>query len=197
MVSLRRRFLFVHVPKTGGNSIQSVLAPYADDKVVISGHQDGRERFEVSGPYTPKKHATMADYAKRLSAEQLAGLFKFACVRDPFTRAMSFYFSPNRWYRQRDGAWQQEQAVWSREAFVAALAKLPPMIDYLGGMADDVIRFESFAADARRVLRRLEIAADLPHLNAGPVRDYSDYYDAELKGLVRARYAADFATYYP
>jgi hypothetical protein len=33
LISLRHRFLFVHIPKTAGNSIQSVLRSYYDDEL--------------------------------------------------------------------------------------------------------------------------------------------------------------------
>jgi hypothetical protein len=197
MISLRRGFLFIHVPKTGGNSLQSVLAPHSDDRVTASGHQDGRERFEVRGPNTKEKHATMAEYARRLGAADFERLFKFACVRDPLTRIMSFYFSPHRWYRQRGQSWVQDEPVWSRQDFIALLPKVQPMVHYLSGPLDDVIRFESFVSDAERVLGKLKIKADIPHLNSGPVGDYERHYDAELKALVRERFAPDFAAFYP
>ena len=45
MLSTRHRFLFLHVPKTAGNAVQTWLLPHSDDQKVTHRHQDGIERF--------------------------------------------------------------------------------------------------------------------------------------------------------
>src|SRR5688500_12110385 len=51
MMALSRQFIFVHVPKTGGNSIQNVLKAYSEDEIVCTEpYQDGVERFELKNP---------------------------------------------------------------------------------------------------------------------------------------------------
>ncbi len=195
MLSISHSFLFVHIPKTGGNSIQRILDPYSEDRIVAFAAQDGKERFEVQGRFTRHKHATLADYHSRVPPELFAGLFKFCTVRNPWSRAISSYFSPRRWLLQ--GA----TPCWSRADFLEMLVKLPPMVEFLkiDGQVQamgEVIRYERLAEQLPRVLRRIGIKTDgqqLPHLNRSVAGDYRAYYegDQDLVDLVAERYRED------
>lgn len=97
MISLQKKFIFIHAPKTAGNSIQRVLEPYSEDKI-IKNHRlhDGVERFELHSPYAPSgKHATLREYRARIDPDLYSGLFKFCCARNPWDRAISYYFHFN------------------------------------------------------------------------------------------------------
>jgi hypothetical protein len=64
MILISRNWLFIHIPRTGENSLQSVLAPYSDDHLTQGAFQDGIDRFEVKGLYTGSKHFCLQDYAE-------------------------------------------------------------------------------------------------------------------------------------
>jgi len=195
MLSLSQKFLFIHIPKTGGNSIQKVLTPYSEDQIFVLAEQDGRERFEVRGRFTRHKHATLADYHEHVPPALFAELFTFCAVRNPWSRAISFYFTPRRWMKRG------LTPFWSRDEFLALLPKLPPMVDYLkiGGKVqklDGFVRFESLGEQLPPVLERVGIAverAQLPHLNRSLAGDHRSYFEADpdLVDLVAERYRED------
>src|SRR5262245_11705475 len=122
MISFQKRFLFVHVPKTAGNSIQSVLRGYSEEELVaLRGEQDGVERFGLRNPkYKIKKHSTLAEYRAALGETEFGDLYKFACVRNPWDRMISLYFTPT-----------QNTAVWDREKYTKVMVKALPVSDNL------------------------------------------------------------------
>jgi Sulfotransferase family len=192
MISFQKRFLFVHIPKTAGNSIQNVLRDYSEDELVaLRGEQDGVERFGLRNPkYKVKKHSTLAEYRAALGETEFGKLYKFTCVRNPWDRMVSYYFTPT-----------QNVTAWDRKKFRKAILKVLPVADYLRldrGKEDPfanvnyIIRFENLVEDFRNVCAALDISrTTLPRYNRSQREHYSKYYDDELCELVRARFAAE------
>ena len=192
MISFQKRFLFVHIPKTAGNSIQSVLREYSEDELVaLRSEQDGVERFGLRNPkYKIKKHSTLADYQAALGEVRFAELYKFTCLRNPWDRMVSYYFTPT-----------QNTAAWDRKKFRKVIVKALPVADYLWLKERDndpfenvnyVMRFENLADDFRSVCQALDILpTTLPQYNRSNREHYSRYYDDELRELVRARFAGE------
>ncbi len=192
MISFQKRFLFVHIPKTAGNSIQSILRDYSEDELVaLRSEQDGIERFGLRNPkYKIKKHSTLAEYKAVLGETGFGGLYKFTCVRNPWDRMVSFYFTPT-----------QNTAAWDRKKFRKIISKALSAADYLRldegekdpfDNVDYVMRFENLADDFRTVCRALGILpTTLPQYNRSSREHYSKYYDDGLRELVRTRFAAE------
>jgi sulfotransferase famil protein len=192
MISFQKSFLFVHIPKTAGNSIQSVLRDYSEDKLLaLRSEQDGVERFGLRNPkYNIKKHSTLGEYRDALGQGQFAGFYKFTCVRNPWDRMVSYYFTPT-----------QNTAAWDRKKFRTVIVKALPVADFLRLNEHDndpfenvnyIMRFENLADDFRTVCTALDISpTNLPRYNRSNREHYSTYYDEELCELVRARFAAE------
>ena len=192
MISLKHQFLFIHIPKTAGNSIQNVLKDYSEEKIVsVAPHQDGVERFEVrSDSYKIHKHSTLLEYQDQLGQDVIDGLFKFTCVRNPWERMISFYFSPHR-----------RTVSWDRRNFVELVKNVEPVANFVSSdknaeqgqdcfeNIDCYIRFEELNQDFEDVCARIGIPlARLPQRNASKHQHYSSYYDYDLIQLVRERF---------
>ena len=188
MISTSHRFLFIHVPKTGGNSVQGVLHKYADDAIVrIAPHHDGIERFEVRGRPGTVKHSPLGDYHRAWGS--LDGYFKFCCVRNPWDMCVSYYFSPHR-----------GEVAWDRGAFIHFVeGTIAPLSRYIGDLSrmDFVMRFENLGDDFRSVCRKVGIPEEpLQRRNvAAGQKSFKHYYDAETVELVASKFQCEIEAF--
>ena len=192
MISLQKRFLFVHIPKTAGNSVQSILRDYSEDQLVaVRKEQDGIERFGLRNPkYKIKKHSTLREYRDAVGDKEFRTLYKFTCVRNPWDRMASYYFTPT-----------QSPEIWNRKKFHGVISKAVSVADYLrldDGEKDPfanvnyIMRFENLADDFRAACTAIGISPPtLPQYNRSSREHYAKYYDDELREFVRTRFAAE------
>ena len=181
MLSSANRFLFIHVPKTGGNSIQKALLPFSDDRIELIGpHHDGIDRFEIRSPeFKIQKHSTLEDYRRQMDSARFSRLTKFTCVRNPWDRCVSYYFSPHR-----------GRVKWTAEDFADFIREtVNPHSHYLTleshkrdpfENVDVFLRYEYLEEDFQALCGNLGLAdIDLPHLNASTRDSYRSYYTQE------------------
>lgn len=192
MISIQHQFIFVHIPKTAGNALQSLLSPYSEDKIIARDNKDGVHRFGLESRFGTVKHSTLADYLSALGPDAFWSKRRFTCVRNPWDRAISFYFSPHR-----------RQTGWNRHEFIDLLDTIQPMTSYLrlpsdgpGTLAsrnlDFIIRYEKLQEDFDGLCDLLAIPRQrLPVLNKSNRLPYTDYYDPELIQRVADRFSAD------
>jgi len=184
MISIKHNFIFIHVPKTAGNSFQNILKNYSEDKIVSPApHQDGIERFELESFYEgTRKHSSLSDYKERVEPDFFDNAYKFTCIRNPWDRMISFYFSPHRGIDH-----------WDRDAFIKFIEQVPPTLSYLTlpndvdnadavlDNFDYIIRFENLEAGFSDVCDAIGIAEKtLPVRNKANKKFYKHYYDQEL-----------------
>ncbi|WP_421724567.1 sulfotransferase family 2 domain-containing protein [Bauldia sp.] len=160
-----KRIIFVHIPKTAGNFLQRHLLEYSSDHCFVKPRQDGIERFEVSGVYTPTKHARLEDYRSAMPNDLFGRCRIMTSVRHPFDRFLSLYHSPHRWISARDGIRRHRTPVFDEVAFFELVRTQPPMASwfYLDGVPmvpEDIVRFEHLQHDIRTLFPRLEL--DVP-----------------------------------
>jgi len=196
MISIENKFLFIHIPKTGGNSIQSILSAYSDDEITVygapvkTGDEGKLERFGVRYKDTClNKHSTLSEYQSELG-DDIAPLFKFATIRNPWDRAVSFYFSPNR-----------GKVEWDKQQFMQFVKdNVLPIRHYLSLEAGDdfkanvdrIIKFEHLSLHFSEVLETLNLnEKSLPHRNKANKKHYSHYYDNELIEFIGDHFIED------
>lgn len=94
MISFDYKFIFIHAPKTAGNSIQSVLKKYSSDEVFNTRYKNGvLDKFGVQN-FAGGKHATLNHYIRNWNNDygKIEDYIITGCVRNPWDRATSYYF---------------------------------------------------------------------------------------------------------
>jgi chondroitin 4-sulfotransferase 11 len=187
MISDTHKFIFVHINKTGGTSIEKVFAPDADQQDV------------------EYKHATVAFY-KQTFPDQFRTYFKFAFVRNPWDWLVSRYHWTKDHQRLFDYSFDEflrrlekrtrlsEAALWLEDE------ALKPQLDRMtigGAIATDFVgRFENLQSDFDLVCSRLRIEPrTLQQVNKTNHARYADYYSHENRKVVEQLYATDIATF--
>jgi len=205
LISQSRNFIFVHIRKSAGNSIQSALLPYAEDEQIDTGTRDGQQ-FQLRHPRyrTLSKHSSLQNYRDAMPSDEFDHYFKFACARNPWTRMMSWWFffaygprnnpaTTGRWLWRRP-----LQPTFKRQEFIKFVEwnwhKAPEgnrcsclrnlMLD--GEVAiDAVIRFEHLQADFDHVCQKIGVpTTPLPHMNQSRNTGYMRHYDSGTLALV-------------
>lgn len=194
MISDQLRFVFVHIPRTAGTSVETVLAPYARDPIGFTAHDN---------TILAHKHATAAELRAHVGAETWRRAFTFSIVRNPWARMHSdYHFFRDIAPALRSGFDPLEchlTDMAARHTFDGWLHACADELDicqssyltHLDGtlLVDFVARFEHITADFARICRCLGIHAELPRLNRTRHGDYRLAYTPAGAALV-ARYAA-------
>jgi len=195
MISVSKKFIFIHIPKTAGNAVQNILKNYSDD-ILFTGTsprlQEGIiDYLEVSNPLIPglTKHSSLGFHYSNWNTPALGDIdhyFKCATIRNPWDRAISFYF------------WKGFK-TFDKKVFIENL-KLPPMYDFLHygkhnlNKVDYIMRYENLEEDFKHLCHNLNIKnKGLPVANKSSQKKlpYTEYYDDETQALVGVKYHKD------
>ena len=206
IISHGRKFIFVHIPKTGGTSLSLALEAKAmKDDILIGDTPKAKNRrkrikdAQVSGRLW--KHARLTDIYGLVTQEQIERYLVFTIVRNPWDRIVSYY----HWLKMQKFDHTAVEIA-KNNSFTGFLAD-PATQHSLNNDAaryyvsdrdgiercDMYLRMEHLPEDAGRLGGNLGVKlADLPHDNRSKRdSDYAGYYDAESQNIVHAAFADD------
>lgn len=198
MIDHERKLIFVHIQKTGGNSVCAAFGQSSD---------------------LPEKHFPAWELRKLYGDDVWSRYFKFAFVRNPWERLVS-------WWTMIDSqraAFEQGVPLNKFQSFVLRNANtfeeflkncdedildfdgpksiFRNQLDYLTDISgrqivDFIGRHEIFEIDFDYVATKIGLAAIIiPHVNASAHKYYADYYSSALVKKVAGRYARDIEAF--
>jgi Sulfotransferase family len=203
-VSDARRVLFVHIPKTGGSTIDWIFDNEVPDSRRVKGS---------------KRHATYQRIVNR--QPEIADYWSAGFVRNPWARMVSWWSMGNDVLARADAGKPHalrnvhgHPHVWEPfaryrgdfRAFVLDGTRTVerfgrPQLEWLtlrnGRSTDFIGRVESFIDDVNTVRERLglEPMPEQPRRNQSEHAHYSDYYDDETRQRVGEVFARDIEAF--
>jgi len=205
-----KKILFIHIPKTGGCSIEFLILDHyyslidktedlEDRKVKIKKH------LSHDGQWT--QHFSLIENIEKFNIVCTEDFFKFAFVRNPWDRALSEYFYVKKMgclchrdeirnltfeqylLQDFDCSWRNHIAT---QASFIKNKKGEIDINFLG-------RFEDFESDCQKAFNELSISLvkKIPHFNFTRTlaqkrkKPYWLFYNQLTKKIVKERYEED------
>jgi len=190
MINHKHKLIFIHIPRTGGTSIERAL--------------NGRDWFNI---HAPSKHLT-AHSAKKIYAEYWQEYFKFTFVRNPWDRMVSllrygsFYgvslgdrniintenYFTNFKKVEYDKRYFNENQFTDHNAIEGSIYQ-----NIFGTDMDFIGRFEKLEEDFSKICSINNIKnKKIPHIEKSHNRkQYHEYYDSRSRALIEQKYCKD------
>ena len=186
MINHKHKFIFVHIPKTGGTSIEKYILGNAS----VAKKQNN-------------KHNTVTEYMNK-TGKLFDKYFSFSFVRNPYDFLVSYYkfrmkmingefgrterFMRKKYFKSNFKHWimnnfYNDPRVITHLDFLSYDSKLK--VDFIG-------KFENLQEDFNIICDKIGIPQqELPHINKTKHEHYTEYYDEETKQIVAEKYAKD------
>jgi len=202
LISIKKNFLFIHVCKVAGVSIENILKPYSNNNHPFVIINKLFKKINIENPIgIPKykvydRHAKARDIKKELPNDLYRKLYKFAFVRNPWDWQVSLYHfiksSPDHFrYNLVKDMNFKDYLRW--RVYEDKTLQIDFVTDENGQIIVDFIgRYENLYQDLKKVCKVLNIKFNyLPHLNKSKHDYYKKYYCKETRKIVERNFKED------
>lgn len=190
MINHKHKFIFIHIPRTGGSSIESALCDSNWWKI-----------------HPPSKHV-VAHIAKNIYKPYWDDYFKFSFVRNPWDRMVSMLRYGSFYgvelgeegelvidkYLKKFNKVEYDTRFFNLKQFENFKQKPKSVyMNILGEEMDFIGRFENLQEDFNNVCDLIKVnSKKLENLEKSPQRDeYSRYYNHTNKSIIENKYLLD------
>lgn len=197
IISHRHRFVFIAIPKTGTHSVRQALRQHLgpEDQEQVGLFQESVLPYPELAAMR-HGHITLTQLRPHLGEEAFASYFKFAFVRNPFDRFVSFasFMTRNNGTFDHDPRRVMRYLIMNPPYERILFAQQHTFVADPNGVviADEVGRVEDMQASYDRFAARLGIPGQrLDKANSSRRGDYRAYYDQPLIDGVANLYRRD------
>ena len=207
MICRRRKIIFIHIPKTGGTSVENLFWPLnkykrSERNLWMGFKRPMFNKYQTGG----LQHLTASLIKREVGSREFAKCFKFTFDRNPWDKVISQYLSMGK--RKDLRGFVGMESGFSLKQYLDCISKRSHVqweeqykfIEDVDGksLVDWVGKFESISDDIDiiRSILDLDKGEKLPHVNKSSSRlHYSHYYDLESKEVVGEMYAKDISRF--
>jgi len=191
IISHGRKYIFVHIPKTGGTALSLALEGRVkkDDILIGDTPKAMQRRHRLKGVQSSGrlwKHARLVDIYGLVTQDQIEDYFTFTLVRNPWDRLVSYY----HWLRD--------------QTFDHPAVGLAQRLDFSGFLNDEhtqrTVRtgsYRQFMYDKAGV-ERCDLFIRLEHLqqDLAPLEEHLGFSLGQIPVVNRSSRDADYRRYY-
>lgn len=181
MINHEHKFLFIHIPRTSGSSIE--------------------RQFQYNERKERNKHWNLNDWKNNLCDEDFKSYFKFTLVRNPWDIIISKYFDRG-WYSSPKKGRGGEIGYYCGKSLKYFLAHYRPadhehgdgVLDYFDPEQMDFVgRFENREKDIEYISDKIGFNINSSKKARAKLdkTHYTEYYDDETREIVAEKYARD------
>jgi len=204
VISVKHKFVFIHIPKCAGTSVYKALMPEQDWYNINNtkhGGWDDKNKIQ-------KQHAT-ALQIKEFYCSNFNDYFSFTFARNPWSKMASDYLWMTNLDKNSNGCKRKGTFLeylnnendfdlenLKKETFYRYDHILPQTDFVLNNkgerMVDFIGKFENLQEDFNIVCDKIGIPQQqIPHNNKSNHKHYTEYYDDETREIVAEKYARD------
>lgn len=200
MISHDKKFIFIHIPKTGGSSVYKALG----------GDRTEDPQYGYSKEMKlQRQHLTASELREYqfVSENEFGEYFKFCFVRNPWDLAVSEwkwrldnfpFLSVSRYVKPTFKEFMRKVPTWRGFTGRGIRRHLKPQYHFIHDQKDNLIvdyvgRFENLSKDFKDICNKVGMSdLELPSINRSKrAKSYKEYYDEETFELVEKHYKID------
>ena len=206
----KHNFIFVHIPKTGGTSIEKLLHIYnydsrKPDMDKLHGHIPVDKSNDINNPLSLGdiygyylQHLTLDQIKCIISKKECSHFTSFAFVRNPWDRLVSEYIWAYSHLEFDDFINRVCEVVRNRILLDTENVHFRPQYEFLNSEINYICRFEKFKQELIKLNKVLSLNVNtslLPHEKKSIRKHYSKYYSKKSVELIEEIYARDIDIY--